>query len=76
MSWDLALQYAFLTCCVIGVVFSTAAHRNLAPEEKDTFRVLFWRRKDEFTPRGWRFRQIALVFCYLACAVALGRQLA
>jgi len=60
----------------MGILFSIAAHRHLAPEEKNTFRVFFWRGKNEFTSKGWRLRQIALVFCYLACAVALAQLLA
>ena len=73
MNWGLVLHNAFVACCVMGILFSIAAHRHLAPEEKNTFRVLFWRRKDEFTSKGWRFRQMAVVFCYLGCAVALGQ---
>jgi hypothetical protein len=76
MEWDRFLNYAFWACCIAGIMFSNAANLHLIPEQKNTFGILFWRKKVEFTPKGWRFRQIAVALSYLGVAIELGLWLA
>lgn len=56
-------------CCALGAVLSIIAGFLVVPEKKSIFAVLLWRKKEEFTPRGWQFRQASVACIYLALAV-------
>lgn len=66
--------YVLCTCALYGsiaasIACSVIANAHLHPQEKDPFRVFFWRERSEFTEKGWKYRQASA--CLGAVAVAL-----
>lgn len=63
------LDYLVLASCAGGISCSVIANRHLVPGKEDAFQVFFLRERTDFTDKGWKFRQIALGFCYLTFGV-------
>lgn len=75
MKMDPVFWYALFACLALSGLFTSIAGFLLLPQEKGRFKFFFRRKKEDLTPGGWQFRQIAVVFSCLAIGVVAAQWL-
>lgn len=66
--------YIVLTCLLYvaiacAIVFSVIANAHVLPEKKNWRQPFFWREKDDFTSKGWKFKQASVCLGVIAFAL-------